>query len=58
MSYKLLKMDIIKPKPSNYVPLVKENTTKTILVKNKVMRTRNGRLTTAIISSMLEENEK
>lgn len=51
-------MDIIKPKPSNYVPLVKENTTKTILVKNKVMRTRNGRLTTAIISSMLEENEK
>jgi hypothetical protein len=50
-------MDIIKPKPSNYVPLVKENTTKTILVKNKVMRTRNGRLTTAIISSMLEENE-
>ncbi|OUM57279.1 hypothetical protein PIROE2DRAFT_65092 [Piromyces sp. E2] len=35
MSYKLLKMDIVKQNPSNYVPLVKENTTKTILVKNK-----------------------
>jgi len=56
MSFKLIKMDIIKAKPSNYIPLAKENTTKTILVKNKVMRTRNGRITTAIISSMLEED--
>ncbi|KAL6628198.1 hypothetical protein LY90DRAFT_706077, partial [Neocallimastix californiae] len=50
-------MELIKPRHSNYIPLVKENTTKTILVKNKVMRTRNSRLTTAIISSMLDENE-
>jgi len=51
-------MEVIKTRHSNYIPLVKENTTKTILVKNKVMRTRNGRLTTAIISSMLDENER